>query len=651
MPNLPLPDDVKDELARLQQLLEWERQESEQRARDEREGKTDNELVQKGVLAKRLMVASEEAALFGRTRWTLVPRHDAEHALDLFDVRAGAVVRFRADDSDAQTPPARGVVIRRTARSLMVVLDEVPDDVDTDQVVLEKLEDEVSLRRMADTLRKWGNSDLDKRQVALLQVVLGLKAPGASEAQDVAFIDDKLNADQQLAVQKALGAPDVGLIHGPPGTGKTRTVVEVIRQLHRRGERVLCLCASNAAVDHVALEVLAQDATVPLARSGHPARVHDQLMAHTLAGLTDEHELRKLSKKLLEEAYALLRNVRKRSDRAGDARQRRREAKKEAGGLFADARRLERQAVAEVLRKTRVLCGTLTGFAREISDDERFDVLVVDEASQALTPALLLALARVDRVVLAGDHKQLPPTVQSPKAEREGLGFTTFDRCMSRDDADAFGHMLTVQHRMHEQLMRFSSDRFYDGRLTAHPSVAQHTLHDVDVDAADFGSDVVFEFIDSAGAGWEESDAVDSASRKNDDEAQQVVRVVRAMVDAGLAVDDIGVVTPYAAQSSLLSQLLHDEVEQGLEVDSVDGFQGREKELIVMSCVRSNPLGTVGFLSDVRRLNVALTRARRKLVVVGDSATLSNDSNWAALVDHAIASGGHRSAFEFMSFD
>jgi superfamily I DNA and/or RNA helicase len=461
-------------------------------------------------------------------------------------------------------------------------------------------------------------------------------------------MDALLHADQHVAAKHGIFAPDVALIHGPPGTGKTRVVVEVIRQSVARGERVLALCASNAAADHVALGILDADPKFAVARAGHPARIHDALEQHTLAGLTENHELRKLARTLLDQAFQLLHGARRRSDRGRDAWRREREARSEAGALFTDARRLERQAVDEVMRKTKVLAGTLTGFARDLSSGAEFDVLVVDEASQALTPAILIALPFIQRVVLAGDHRQLPPTVLSRKAAADGLNRTLFEALIARDDAAGFAQMLTVQHRMNEDIMAFPSERFYAGKLQAHPSVAHHTLADLGVESRPVSMpERIVDVIDTAGAGFDEQGAESGTeSRENPGEAKVCALVVRDLIAGGMAAEDIGVITPYSGQVALLRTELDPEVEAGLEIDSVDGFQGREKEAIVFSAVRSNPLNSVGFLADERRLNVAITRAKRKLSVILDSATVGGNPVWGALVDAAIANGSYRSCFE-----
>jgi superfamily I DNA and/or RNA helicase len=636
---------VSEALDRLSALLDEEVEEVRRRNLELRKDKDDHHLEKSGLLLRRAQVGERRPTLYTRERIRFEDDPSRRGQIDEFDVRPGSVVHVRARGSDNSTSlGARGVVVFRRPGRLEVVFEESPEFGKHGADLL-RIDDEVTLRRLRDGVEACRK--LSGRALDLLCVLLGHQAPRPARPGTFEALDSALNEAQVEAAKVALFAEDLALVHGPPGTGKTRVVVEVIRQCVARGERVLCLCASNAAVDHVALSALTHDPSLSLARAGHPARAHADLVDHTLAGLTDQHELRKISRQLFDEAHQLLRGARRRSDRGRDAYKREREAKVEAGRLFADARRMERQAVQEVMRRTRVLCGTLTGYARELPEDEGFDVLVVDEASQALTPALLLGIARAKRVVLAGDHKQLPPTVISPRAEAEGLGRTAFDEAMAREDADTFARMLVVQHRMNEALMRFPSSRFYDEKLEAHPSVAAHTLADLEVTGVELLDDErVLEVIDTAGAGFEEGAVEDSDSRDNEGEARVVEAAVRALRAAGLDAGDIGVITPYAAQAARLSHALHEEITAGLEVDSVDGFQGREKEAIVLSLVRSNPLGEIGFVKDARRLNVSITRAKRKLVVVGDSATLSTNEVLRAFYDAAIAAGGYRSVFE-----
>lgn len=641
-----LAHNAQEVLATLRALLDAEAEEVRARNEELYRSRSEHDLEEAGVLLRSVRIDDTARALFGRVKIRVSEDPSRAGHLDRFEVRPGSVVHVRGtDDSGAPSLGAQGVVTARRPGRLTVVFDEPPFDDDASGLDLLRSDDDVTLRRLRDGLDRAGRTE--GRAARLVETLLGHTDPRPVRAGAFTPLDEALNEDQQHASELCVFAEDLALVHGPPGTGKTRVLVDVVRQCVQRGERVLCLTASNAAVDNLAIALLDAEPGLMLARAGHPARVHPALEEHTLMGLTHSHELRKLARKLFDEAHTLLRTARRRSDRGREAWRREREARVEAGRLFADARRLERQAVEDVLERTRVLCGTLTGYESELPDDVRFDVLVVDEASQVLTPALLLGALRAGRVVLAGDHRQLPPTVISLAAARDGLATTAFDRLMTRDDADGFAHMLTVQHRMHEALMAFPSERFYDGKLRAHPSVAGHTLLDLEVEPSDdLQPERPLDVVDTAGAGHEERSHEGTESRENPGEVELVERFVRAAVQGGLPADRIGVVTPYSAQSALVATTLHDLVDAGLEVDSVDGFQGREKELIVLTAVRSNTMGEIGFVADERRLNVAITRARRKLVVIGDSATLSVDDTWSALFQHAMESGAYRSCFE-----
>ncbi len=662
-------------LEKLRSLLAEEEREVRARADELIQGKTSRDLEKAGVLLRKARVTEVTPALFGRVRVSVGDDPSRVGHVDRFAVRPGAVVMLIEHDDEGKVQPvADGIVARRRRGSLEIVFEssEQVGDVDESIDILLGF-DEVTLRRMREGLADAGR--IEGRTARLIEMVLGAVPPRptrlkddagavrpAAAADNAVRIDAALHDDQRIAALHGVLAEDIALVHGPPGTGKTRVLVEVVRQCVERGERVLALTASNAAIDHLALSLLDADPSLALARLGQPARVHPALEEHTLVALTDAHTLRQLAKGLVDQAFQLLRQARKRSSRGKDAWAKEREARVEAGKLFADARRLERQAAADVLDRTRVLCGTLTGLRDDIlgeAGENLFDVLVVDEASQALTPALLLGVMRAKRLVLAGDHKQLPPTVISERAARDGLADTAFSQLIQRDAKhESVSRMLTVQHRMHAQLMAFPSARFYEERLRAHPSVEKHTLADLGVREESMPADGasacgavslparVLDVVDTAGTGFEEESGDETDSKQNPGEARVVVRVVRDLVAAGLAPKDIGVVSPYSAQVALLTSELAAEVDAGLEVDSVDGFQGREKEAIVFSAVRSNVDGSVGFLADARRLNVAITRAKRKLVIVGDSATLSNDENWRALFDTAIAQGAYRSAFE-----
>jgi predicted DNA helicase len=370
-------------------------------------------------------------------------------------------------------------------------------------------------------------------------------------------------------------------------------------------------------------------------RVGHPARVLPALLDRTLEARVAGHESARIARDLVEEALALRREARRSRGRRGPGRfSEAREAERQARRLLAEARALEDRAESEVLSRAPVVVATLTGIDAPALAGCRFALAVVDEATQAVEPAVLLALLRADRAVLAGDHLQLPPTVISAAAQQGGLGVSLFER-LAAGPAAAAMVTLAEQHRMNEAIMAFPSRALYGGRLRAHPDVAHHALDDRPL-----------LLVDTAGCGFEEEVPEGSDSRHNPGEAEVAAREVERVLALGVGPANVAVIAPYDAQVQRLRQLLAPRVEEGLEVDTVDGFQGREKEAVVLSLTRSNDAGEVGFLADVRRMNVALTRARKKLLVVGDSATVSRHPFYEAFVRHAQEAGAWVSAWE-----
>ena len=309
---------------------------------------------------------------------------------------------------------------------------------------------------------------------------------------------------------------------------------------------------------------------------------------------------------------------------------------------MTDARKLEALAVERILNGAAIVCATLTGLDSEVLGQRRFDLAVIDEAAQCTEPVCWLPLLRSESLVLAGDHCQLPATILSQDAAQQGFGVSLMERLVQQYGPLAT-RRLTVQCRMHEAIMTFSSLHFYDAELEADASVRGHLLCDLAGVTAGRLTQTPVQFIDTAGAGYDEEPEADGKSRLNPQEAELVAANVRALLDAGVAAETIAVIAPYAAQVRLLREKLSI---AGLEIDSVDGFQGREKEAVVLSLVRSNPEGEVGFLADVRRMNVALTRARRKLLVIGDSATLSCHPFYADLFAYFESIGAQQSVWE-----
>ncbi len=630
----PTPNRQPDHFARLIRLLEMEgAAEAEQLLQTQRR-LSPAQAEKAGTCLIHMTLRDETAGLGGRVLVTLGKK--SRVPLPWTRLGIGAPVLLSEQESDESW---RGVVSYRTSTIIEVALAQPLPNEDAKTVYrLDLSSDEVSRQRQRVALERARSASGD-RLTYLRQILLGEVTPKFQAVESNYPANDSLNPVQRDAVTWALHAADVSMIHGPPGTGKTTTVVEIIRETVARGEKVLACAPSNTAVDNLFEKLLAAGTRV--VRLGHPARVMPELRAHTLDLMVDEHEDMRLAKKLTRDAYAMFSRA-GRYTRAKPQPGERQAQRDEAKSMLADARRLERQVVRQILDQADILCATLTGLDSEMLGQRRFDLLAIDEACQTTEPTCWIPLARCERLLLAGDHCQLPPTVISREAMQEGVCVSLFERLMALC-GDQAARRLTIQYRMHEEIMDFSSARFYESSLVAHDSVRQHLLHQLpDVSLIDITSTAV-EFIDTAGAGYDEELEPDGESRRNPAEAELIRRKVQQLLDAGVPAHSIAVIAPYAAQVRLLKEVLGIE---RLEIDTVDGFQGREKEAVLISLVRSNPRGEIGFLADVRRMNVALTRARRKLLVVGDSATIGSHLFYQQLLDYFEKIGAYHTVWE-----
>ena len=431
-----------------------------------------------------------------------------------------------------------------------------------------------------------------------------------------------LNASQEHAVNEVLRAKDVAIVHGPPGTGKTTTLVEAVVECLQRENQVLVCAQSNMAVDWISEKLV--DRGVPVLRVGNPTRVNDKMLGFTYERLFEAHgdypELWSLRKTLRE-----LRRHRRRGDRSWHDK---------VDRLRSRATELEAAIHQQLFSNARVIACTLVGAAHRLLDGQTFGTLFIDEAAQALEAACWIPMRRASRVVLAGDHCQLPPTIKSHEALRGGLGVTLMQRIAERRPGAVT--MLTMQYRMHDDIMRFSSQWFYDGKVVSAPEVSHRSILDYDIPML---------WIDTSDMACREEFVGESYGRVNKTEARLTLAALQLYIEKiGLrrAIDesiDIGIISPYRAQVQHLRQLLKKEeyfrpLRHNISVNTVDGFQGQERDIILISLVRANDEGQIGFLSDIRRMNVAITRARMKLIILGDAPTMTRHKFYKALYDY-----------------
>lgn len=629
-----------DHFGRLSDLLDVEAKAEQEEARRRAQAE-EGSAVGDGSTLTKLVLRDSEFGLGGRLLLTFGRKSPGE-PLPPSRLGPGSPVVLSQTNVNRRMPSYRGVIYDRGTATIGVAIDP-PDDDLSDEAVwrLDLSPDEVSRLRQQDALRRAAAASGD-RLAELREVLLGraasLPPPPAGEGRDK--VDSSLNAPQQAAIEFALAAPHFAIVHGPPGTGKTTTVVEFVRQAVAKGETVLACAPSNHAVDNL-LEKLLAAGEFPV-RLGHPARVVPELRERAIDILAEKHPDARQARKVARDAFALFRQADKwtrEKPQPGEKAA----LRKDARDMLSEARKLEALAVERVLDEARIVCATLTGLDSQLLGQRRYDVVVIDEACQSTEPANWVPLLRANKLILAGDHCQLPPTIISPEAAERGLSVSLMERLVNHF-GPGVSRLLTVQHRMHAAIMGFSNAEFYGGALVAHESVAGHRLCDLPGVTADPLTETPVQFIDTAGASYDEELEEDTGSRRNVREASLAVRKVRALLALGVQAVQIGVITPYRAQVRLLRERLADV--PGLEIDSVDGFQGREKEAIVVSFVRSNNEGEIGFLADARRTNVALTRARRKLLVIGDSATLANDAFYGRMLTHFEGIGATSSVWE-----
>ena len=501
--------------------------------------------------------------------------------------------------------------------------------------------DETSYKMMFEALDRVMKA---KGRLGYLRDLFYSGGPGGMKAETFSFAPMRfpyLNRTQEDAVNKVLRAKDVAIVHGPPGTGKTTTLVEAIYETLRRENQVLVCAQSNMAVDWISEKLV--DRGVNVLRIGNPTRVNDKMLSFTYERRFEAHpdyEMLWAIRKAIRE----LRAHRKRGDEKYHQKMER---------LKERAVELEVRINAQLFGEARVIASTLVGSSSRLLEGQKFGTLFIDEAAQALEAACWIPIRRVSRVVFAGDHCQLPPTVKSIAALKGGLGKTLMERIVENRPETVT--LLKMQYRMNEEIMRFSSDWFYGNQVESAPEVKYRSILDLDIPMTWIDTSVFSEYSEnseysekSAQPLFHEEFVGESFGRINKAEAELTLLTLEnyfkkigkeRILEERL---DVGIISPYRVQVQYLRRLLKKKewarpFRHLISVNTVDGFQGQERDIILISLVRSNDEGQIGFLRDLRRMNVAITRARMKLIILGDASTMTRHPFYKRLYEYIEA--------------
>jgi predicted DNA helicase len=582
----------------------------------------------------------------GRGDYLIVEVERTTHQDLSHQLRFGAAAALFSNH-DFKNDRVEGTISYQSANKLKITLrtDELPEWSRDGKLGIDLLFDDNSYDEMQNALATASARGEKTEEGKLIRVLTGEASPGF-QPPAAPYSIPVLNAAQQAAVDKILAANELAIVHGPPGTGKTTTLVQAIKALIKQDhQQILVVAPSNTAVDLLSEKLAGEGLNV--LRVGNPARVSEHLMSLTLDSKMAGHGSMKEIKKLKKQASEFRNMAHKYKRNFGAAERQQRQALfTEARNIMKGVEQTEQYIVNDLLARAQVITATLVGANHYTVKHLTFHTVVIDEAGQALEPACWIPILKAKKLVLAGDHCQLPPTVKSNEAAQKGLSTTLLEKCVHLHPEAVV--LLEEQYRMHEMIMGYSSGVFYNNQLKAHASVAQHLL---------FNEDVPVAFIDTAGCGFDEQS--EGTSTTNPEEAAFLFKHLTQLAEqlgthyTADSFPSIAIISPYKQQIQVLKEqfshapLLQTYVNR-ISINTIDSFQGQERDIVYISMTRSNTENKIGFLSDIRRMNVAMTRARKKLVVIGDSATLSQLPFYADFIEYATQRNAYQSAWEFM---
>jgi len=632
--------DAISELRHLADILQLEMQEDIEQFRQKVQNRPLSERKKEGFSWYPVQTIQTGFAI-GEKAFVVIERHSNPDNQNQF--RAGSTVQLFCEQTGIEDKHYTGVVNYIDKNRMKIILNnnDLPEWLNAGMVGVDLLFDDRSYQEMLAAIERVIKSEKNKL-AELRDKLLGYRPTEPPYFVPSSEKFDFLNDAQHDAVLKMHYCSDVLAIHGPPGTGKTTTLVEGIRQLCQKEATILVTAPSNTAAD-LLTERLSEKG-LRVIRIGHISRVDDAVLHHTLDYQLATHPESKHIKKVRQEAAQARRQARRfRRSFRDEERAERKMLYAEAKDLSEWAIQLEEKMIEQLLTGADVITCTLVGAAHPLLHRRTFRTVVIDEAAQALEAAAWIAISKGSRVLFAGDPLQLSPTVKSRQAAREGLSETLLEKVMERTPNV---HLLDTQYRMHRDIMEFSNGQFYEGQLKAAESVAQHQLNIPD------NQPVIF--IDTAGCGFDEQMDKTGQSKYNSEEFYLIREHLYQLADAflGKEMPTIALISPYREQVNFMLTTIREEPSLNdlpIRVDTIDGFQGQENEIVILSLVRSNNKGEIGFLSDYRRMNVAMTRAKKQLIVVGDSATIGQDPFYSQFIEYCESLGAYRSAWEYLA--